>query len=56
MVGNRKSIPIPESDTKGQESDTCQIKISIPPIDFYALFFSSSVRTGVIAICQDLAR
>ncbi len=32
-VGNRNSIPIPESDT------CCQIKILIPPIDSYVLFF-----------------
>ncbi len=38
-VGNRKSIPIPESDT------CCQIKISIPPINSYALFF--------FFICED---
>ncbi len=43
-VGNRKSIP--ESDTSGQESDTCcQIQFSIPPIDSYALFF--------LFICDD---
>ncbi len=43
-VGNRKSIP--ESDTSGQESDTCcQIQFSIPPIDSYVLLF--------LFICED---